>query len=158
MCALQLSRMMCALQLSRRVCALLGQPLRPCCAWPCCARHPSPCHLPNVKDTAQPGSKAMLKVCWPQPWRAAPTRMVGRATGVTLQAMVSPILMSVRPESAQMSPAWTSSTGTRLKLLYTNSSFTLAVRVLPGSREEQMATWGAARRGAQPCQHACCAL
>jgi hypothetical protein len=48
--------------------------------------------------------------------------------------------MSLMPVSAQMSPACTSSTGTLLKLSYTNSSFTLPPRTLPGTRLLQMAT------------------
>ena len=41
--------------------------------------------------------------------------------------MVSPMLMSARPVIAQMSPAGTLSTGTREKLLKTNTSANLPV-------------------------------
>lgn len=57
------------------------------------------------------------------------------------QPATNPTMMSEIPVSAQMSPACTSSTGTLLKLSYTNSSLTLPTRHLPaGSRLLQMDT------------------
>mmetsp|Transcript_7122 Transcript_7122/g.12256 ORF Transcript_7122/g.12256 Transcript_7122/m.12256 type:complete len:276 (-) Transcript_7122:969-1796(-) len=67
------------------------------------------------------------------------TSMVGKGLGNSRAQMVSPILMSGMPASAQMSPALTSSRGTRLKLSYTNSSATFAKRLL-SSKEVQTTT------------------
>ena len=48
--------------------------------------------------------------------------MVGRGSGCSRLQMVSPMLTSLRPVTAQMSPASTSSTAAREKLSYTKSS------------------------------------
>mmetsp|Transcript_30297 Transcript_30297/g.77258 ORF Transcript_30297/g.77258 Transcript_30297/m.77258 type:complete len:375 (-) Transcript_30297:982-2106(-) len=68
------------------------------------------------------------------------TSIVSSAMGLPRSQIVSPILMSEMPDSATMSPADTSSTGTRLKLSYTNSSAIFWVRTLPGSSEEHTDT------------------
>lgn len=57
-----------------------------------------------------------------------PTDMDGKGMMSSVLQRVSPMLTSERPVTAQMSPALTSSTGTLLKLLKTNSSATLPVR------------------------------
>ena len=54
--------------------------------------------------------------------------MVGSGLGAPVAQMVSPMATSARPVSAQMSPASACSTGTRLKLSYTNSSATRPAR------------------------------
>ena len=54
--------------------------------------------------------------------------MVGRGLMWSGLLMVSPMEASLRPLKAQMSPASTRCTGTRLKLSYTNSSATLPGR------------------------------
>ena len=56
------------------------------------------------------------------------TVMVGRGEMLLGLLMVSPMEASLRPLKAQMSPASTRWTGTRLKLSYTNSSATLPGR------------------------------
>lgn len=57
-----------------------------------------------------------------------PTWMVGRGLGSLASQMVSPMLACSMPVSAQMSPASTCSTGTRLNWSYTKSSATLPMR------------------------------
>ena len=60
-------------------------------------------------------------------WTAR-TVMVGRGSGWVRLQMVSPMLTSGKPVTAQMSPASTSSAGAREKLSYTNSSEILPPR------------------------------
>ncbi len=67
----------------------------------------------------------------------AHTLMVGRAMGFSRRQMVSPIMASLMPDTAQMSPADTSSAVTRLKLSYTNSSATLFWRLCRSERQNK---------------------